>query len=262
MNGRPRFDPRTGWLRLTPDAVRAVAQLASTGADPEPSIVEELRAGGLVVDGGLHERLVPLGRCFASPLTRVALEQLAPAGSRVDGWIDDKIAVLLRSTGDAGQGGGEVVAIPRGMIALNLARLVELGPRSRVKVGASVEIDDGLLEALLSPGEGWTPEAIESMCRREDGILPEWLEILADLSNTPKRRWRVGAWWNSTEESPAARLLEVVEGEVGSFLLTHRREPGYRYRRVRLHPLSSTQMWRLLCALVPAPEQVETPLPH
>lgn len=257
MTGASRFDPHNGSLRLTRAAVRGIAAVAS-GTEPDEATHSELAAAGIVADGELHPRLVPLARCIGAPSVRLVVESAMLAPWALDAWIDESIAVLLRRRSDIG-GASDAVAVPRRMVALNLARLVELGPRERVKVGGPVDLDEGSVEALLGSADEWTRTAIESMLV-EDEILPEWLEVLSALSGQPKRRWRMGAWWNSAEESPAAKLLEIVEADVGSFLLTRHREPGRPYRRSRLHPLTSTQIWRLLCALVPAPDQVERPL--
>ena len=253
------FDPDRGRLSVTRRTLSAVARLASGPIESEVERMDELRAAGIVVDDALHPRLEPLGRCIASPFVRLVAEHSGARTWGVDAWLDDRLAALWRRPGVA-EGAGDVVVVPRGMTGLNLARLLELGPRRRVKVDGPLELDEGLVEALLSSDEPWTAAALESMLLEDDEVLPEWLEVLTDLSSHPKRRWRVGSWWNSAEESPAARSLEVVETDAGSFLLTRRRDPDRRYRRMRMDPLSSTQIWRLLCALVPSPEQIDRPL--
>lgn len=257
MNGT-RFDPHNGSLRLTPSAARGLADLVAEGGSVDDRVLDELRAGGLVVDGELHPRLVPVAACLATPLARLRVDHAVPTRWVADGWVDGTIAVLMRSSADASV--ADVIAVPRGMVALNLARAVRLGPRERVKVDEPAELDEALLEAILGSADGWSVGAIEPLLGRDDEIVPEWLEALSRLSNEPKRRWRMGTWWNSPEESPAARLMEVVESDSGSFLVTHRREPERRYRRARLHPLTSTQLWRLLCGLVPRAEEVDRPL--
>ena len=254
-----RFDPQNGTLRLTPIAARALAAVTSEAAEIDDAALQELNRAGIVVDGVVHPRLVAVGRCLAEPSARLRVDHAQPSPWTIDAWLDDKIAVLLRPVRGR-TASADVVAVPRGMVALNLARSVGLGPRQRVKVDQPVELDEGLMEALLGSGEGWSHAAIESMLAADDEVLPEWLEVLGRLSHEPKRRWRMGAWWNSAEESPAARLLEVVEADLGSFLVTHRRDPERRYRRVRLHPLTSSRLWRLLCGLVPSQEEVDRPL--
>lgn len=254
-----RFDPQSGSFRLSGGAARALADLASERADPDVDVMHEMRAGRLLEKDRLHPRLVAVGLCLASPLTRLRVDNVLPTSWAVEVWLDDKIAVVLRWPGEPATT-AEVVAVPRGMVALSLARLVALAPRERVKVDHPVDLDEGFLAALIGSSEGWTAAAIESMLIERDEVIPEWLELLSRLSNEPKRHWRVGAWWNSAVESPAARLLEVVEADVGSFLVSHHRDPSRRYRQARLHPLTSTQLWRLLCALVPAANEVDRPL--
>lgn len=253
------FDPGTGRLSVTGAHLGAIARLASDAGEPEGATVEELRGGGIVVGDALHPRLVRFARCVALPSARLTAEYSGARIWAIDAWLDDDLAVLWRRPA-ASDGAGDAVVAPRGMIGLKLAQLIELGPRPRVKVDDPLEVDEGLVEALLGADEAWRGAAIESMLLEGDEVLPEWLEVLTDLSGQPKRRWRMGAWWNSTEESPEARSLEVVEADPGSFLLTRRRDPDRRYRRLRLDPLTSTQIWRLLCALVPTREQIDRPL--
>lgn len=260
MTGASRFDAHNGALRLSTAALQAMAHLASDAQEADPTALDELRSGGILVDGALHPRLVPLARCVAVPLVRLTVHHAGAPGWSVEGWIDHKIAVLLRVSGVDPDGVADVVAVPSGMVPLNLAKVVDLGPRERVKVDGPVTFDEGLFEALMGSDDSWGPDAIEALLDEGDEVLPQWVEVLAALSNRPSRRWRMGAWWNSAAESPAARLLEVVESDIGSFLLTHRRDPDRRYRQVRLHPLTATQIWRLLCAFVPPAEQVDRPL--
>lgn len=253
-----RFDAANGRLAVTRDALDAIAALAS-GTELDPERLAELRAVGIVVDDELHPRLEALGRCVASPSVRLAAESAAERPWTMDAWLDERLAVMVRRSQTSGET-GHVAVVPRGMVALNLARSVDLGPRERVKVDGPLELDEGLVEAVLCSDTAWSATAIESSLREGDEILPGWAEVLAKLSAQPTRRWRMGAWWNSPEESPAARLLEVVEADAGSFLLTRRRDPNRRYPRMRMDPLTSTQIWRLLCALVPAREQIDRPL--
>lgn len=254
-----RFAPASGDLRLDRRCLDRVARLAA-GYEVPSEDLEELESGGIATSGVLDPRLVPLGRCLATPGVRLRVDHDGASNWQIEGWLDDRVTVLLRTSAGDGPDPGDVVALPRSMTAFRLGHVLKLGPRPRVKVIDPVEIDDGLLEALLVPGEGWTPAAIESLLAEDDEILPEWLEILAALAGRPRARWRAGVWWNASDESPAARLLEVVESDAGSFLVTRSRRADRPFRRARLHPLTATQIWRLLCALLPAADAVAEPL--
>ena len=255
-----RFDPASGDLRLDGRCLDRIARLAA-GYDVASDDLKDLERAGIAPSGVLDPRLVPLGRCLASPGVRLRVDHDGASSWHIEGWLDDKLTVLLRSAaGDEPSGPGDVVAVPRSMTAFRLAHVLKLGPRPRVKVTEPVEIDDGLLEALLVPGEGWTLAAIESLLPEGDEILPEWLEILGALADRPCARWRAGVWWNARDESPAARLLEVIESDAGSFLITRSRRPDRPFRRARLHPLTATHIWRLLCALLPPADAVDEPL--
>lgn len=253
------FDARSGMLRLDRSCLIGVAQLAA-GDHVEPSILDRLERGGVTISGTLAPRLVPLSRCLSRPLARVQLDHGGRSDWRIEGWSDERITVLLRSELSGAPEAGDIVVVPRAMTAFRLAHALKLGPRPRVKPSDPLEIDDGLLEALLVEGGGWTTGAIESLLDEGDQVLPEWLEVLTRLAGRPHSRWRAGAWWNSSDEKPAARLLEAVESGVGSFLVIRRREPDRPFRRARLYPLTATHIWRLLCALLPPVDAIAEPL--
>ena len=255
------FEPQEGRLQMTFPALAALpALLQQDLSSLDPPLAHELSDGGIVAEGALHPQLVPLARCVAAPDVRLRLERTSDPSFHTDGWLDDRLAVLFRV--QAGAAAGDVVAIPRGMVPYRLARLLELGPRPRPKVVDPVELDEGLVETLLAAGAGFTGSQIATLLGRDDEVIPEWMTILVTLSESRVSRWRVGAWWNTKEESPVARSLEVAESEAGSFLIVRRRRKGRRSRRAELYPLTSTQIWRLLCALVPSSAEVSEPLAH
>lgn len=255
-----RFEAQEGRLTLSVAGLGALPALVSGDASSlDMSVRDELERGGIITVGVLHDRLVPLARCVAVPRVRMTLDRVSGGAFHVDGWLDDRLAVLMRSVHGAET--GDVVAIPRGMVSFRLAALVGLGPRPRVKVTDPVEVDEALLEALVAAGPGLTATQIASLLQNSEDMIPEWLSLLSALSQHDVSRWRAGTWWNSTEEAPAARALEVVESEPGSFVVLPRPRSD-RFRRVALRPLTATQMWRLLCALIPSPQEVARPLDH
>lgn len=253
------FDPERGNLVLSRAALQALAQLGSEASvELEPEVKSELVEGGILKGDRLHERLVPLASCLSRPLAGLRFERASQQMSQVEGWIDERLAVLLHLASGAGE--GDVVAVPKGMVAFRVARLIELAPRPRLKVTEPVELDEALLETLLVGGAPLSAGQVGSLLGDGDEVIPEWLSLLTELSRGPVVRWRVGAWWNSPEESPRARWLEVVETDCGSFLVIRHRRDDRRYRRIRLYPLTSTQIWRLLCALLPTDEEIAGPL--
>lgn len=262
MNGESRFDPDTGHLALTPPALSALATAATDGLEGVGTeLLDELQAGSLLVGEGIHPRLVALARCVARSHARLVLDQYT-TNFQMQGWVDDRIAVLARASVARPLEAAEVVVVPRGMVPLRLAKLIGLGPRQRVKVSEPAELDQGLLETLLVGEEGLSAPQIQSLSGETDELIPEWLDVLAALSSGASTRWQAGTWWNSPEESPRARSLEVVEGAVGSFLVTHSRRPDSPFRRATLRPLTGTALWRLLCGLVPGEDDVAEPLRH
>ena len=253
------FDADSGRLRLDRPCLIGLARLAAA-EEAGPLILDRLERGGLTTGGTLDPRLLPMGRCLSRPLVRLQLDHGGHSAWRIEGWSDERVTVLVRSDPSGAEEAHEVVVVPRAMTAFRLAHALKLGPRPRLKPIDPLEIDDGLLEALLVEGDGWTAGAIESLLDPGDQVLPEWLEVLARLAGRPHARWRAGVWWNSSEESPAARLLEIVESEAGSFLVVRRRDADRSFRRARLYPLTATQIWRLLCALLPPVDAVVEPL--
>lgn len=253
---KTQFDAGTGTLSLTPSAIVALAQ-ATRGLDPlSVEARAELSSGGLLESGGLHRRLMPVAETIGRSLVRLRLDDLLSRGSGCEGWIDASLAVLVESNHPQRVAGNVVVA-PRAFVPATLARAVHLGPRTRSKVGEPLELDAGLLEALLTAGGALDADQIAGLL---DPGEPVWLETLAALSRGIRGRWRAGVWWNSSTEQPSARLIEIVDSDSGLFLVTTRPRGAMGTRRIELRPVSSRQVWRLLCALVPPADQVTEPL--
>ena len=251
------FDPKQGRLVMSRGALRGLA-LLDAGLDLDDEIVSELVEAGIVKEGRVHEGLSDLARCLSRPLVRLVAERMPRPAVQLEGWIDDRLAVLLHLP--PGESTGDVVAIPRGMTGFRLARLMELGPRSPHKVTGLVEIDAGLLEVLLLSGSSLEPDEVDRLLRPGDVPEPTWIESLAALSRTETTRWNAGVWWNAADEHPKARTLELVDSDAGMFLVTMAQRGMGAARRVELRPVTPSQAWRLLCALVPPGDQVSEPL--
>lgn len=250
------FDPVGGRLRLTRELLAEMCVLQGGG---EVANIDALGSAGLLQEDRLHPALVPLAETAARPLSRLTLDVSTKTPLHLDGWIGDRFAFLLAGP-SAASNVFETTFLSRSLLTAQLAKSVGLGPRPRAKVTDPVEIDQGLLEAVLSSGEPFTASQLERLVDPRDEVLPEWLEVLSALSARMKARWRVGVWWNSFEESPEARSLEMIDSEVGFLYVSHVGRGGRKYPRVRLRPLTPSQVWRLLCALVPGPEEVAEPL--
>lgn len=256
MNRDVGFDPVAGRLRLTRELLDAMCALRQGG---DPSKKAALAEAGLLSENSLHPRLVPVADTAAQPSTRLVLDVAGGTPLHCDGWIGDRFALVLVGSG-ATRSPLEATFLSRSLLTSQLARFVGLGPRPRPKVGDAVDIDAGLLGALLGSGEVLAPSQLELLVDPLDGLVPAWLEVLSILSKGARTRWRVGVWWNSFEETPAARSLEIVDSDAGMFLVSHVARGGRRFARVRLRPVTPSQIWRLLCALLPPPEEVATPL--
>jgi hypothetical protein len=218
----------------------------------------ELASGGLLDGEQLHPRLVSVARAIAQPSIRLHLEHTS-SGSSCEGWFTESLAVLI-TRDRVDDPVGTVSGLPRGLVPAALARIVRLGPRRRPKVTDPIEIDAGLVEALLSSGGAFTASQIEGLIDPSEELVAAWLEVLARMSEEVRARWRLGVWWNSPSERPTARLIEVVDTDGGPFLLTRRPRSSRGARRYELRPATSTQLWRLLCALLPLAEEVPEPL--
>lgn len=252
-----RFDPGQGRLVMSRGALRGLA-LVEAGLATDDEIGRELATAGIVKEGQIHEALTGLGRCVSRPLARLVVERLPRSTVQVEGWIDDRLAVLLRVPPQASE--GDIVAVPRGMTAFRIARLTRLGPRSPHKVGGRVEIDAGLLEVLLLSGSSLEPDEVERLLPPDDALEPAWIETLAALSRAGATRWNAGVWWNAVDERPKARTLELVDSGIGIFLVTVAPRGKRAARRIELRPVTPSQTWQLLCALIPPPGEVSEPL--
>lgn len=253
-----RFDPTTGMLTLSPRAVVSLAAAADDIDAVPDEARSELALGGLLKGEQLHPRLRPVAETLARPSIRLHLDYPS-SGRDCDGWFTASLAVFITRDRTDEQL-GTVSGLPLGLVPAALARLVRLGPRPRPKVTDPIELDAGLVEALLSPGGGFTASQIEALIEPSEEVMAAWLEVLAAMSEAIRGRWRLGLWWNSPSERPVARLIEVVDTDRGLFLLTRRPRGPRRTRRYELRPVSPTQVWRLLCALLPPAEEIAEPL--
>lgn len=259
MTAASSFDPDSGRLALTPGALNALRLAGASGLGALPiELRKEISAGSLTVDNDIHPRLVSLARCLARPHVRLVLDQTG-SDRQLQGWIDEQIAVLTRPSISHPASQADVVVVPRGMVPLRLANLIALGPRPRVKLNEPAELDRSLLETLLSGEETLSLAQVDALSSETDELIPEWTEVLAALSAGKSTRWLAGAWWNAPGESPKARSLEVVEGEVGSYLVLDATRRDGPFRRVRLRPLNASAIWRLLCGLVPSQDEIAEP---
>jgi len=257
--GENRFDPAAGTLTLGASGIAALAEAAGGMEVLSAPARSELASGGLLQEGDLHPRLVSIARALARPLVRLRLDQVASGGPDCDGWFDASLAVLITRS-RAKETPGTVAALPRALVPATIARAVGLGPRPRPKVVDPAEMDAGLVEVLLASGEAFDEDQVEGLVDPADDLDPAWIEVLTTLSRGIRARWRVGVWWNSAIEQPQARSLEIVDSDAGLLLITMRPRSPRGARRFELRPLSPTQVWRLLCALVPPPDQVSEPL--
>lgn len=255
MNQDLGFDPVTGRLRLTRQLLADMTAL-HTGQERPPRT--GLDSTGLVEGGALHPRLVPVADTVTNPYARLSLDLDARRRLHCEGWIGDRFALVL--VGETPTAPAfEATFLSRSLLTGQLGRLVALGPRPRTKVSDPVETDEGLLETLLAGGAPVSPSQVEMLIGAHDDIVPAWLDVLSTLSR-PSLRWRAGAWWNAPEESPQARLLEIIDSDAGMFLVSHVPRREHRYARVSLRPVTPSQVWRLLCGLLPRPEEIAAPL--
>ena len=250
------FDPVAGTLRLSR---ASLVDLCSVHGGQEVSGASGLSSAGLLHDGGVHPRLVPVVETAARPLVRMVLDVVSDSPVHCQGWVGEDRALLLvaRSALDQVY---EATFLARSLLSSQLARLVGLGPRPRPKVTDPIEVDLGLLEALVGGAEALAPSEVEMLLDAGDEVVPAWVEVLALLSGGAQARWRIGVWWNSHEESPAARSLEVIDSKAGLFVVSHLARGPRRFARVRLHPVTPTQVWRLLSVLIPTSDEVAEPL--
>ncbi|MFP5352111.1 MAG: hypothetical protein ACLGIB_06075 [Actinomycetota bacterium] len=254
-----RFESDQGRLVMSGRALQGLARLDSGSAEElDPEVGNELIEAGIVQGGRVHERLAALAGCLSRPSARLIVERMPRPSMRVEGWIDGRVAVLQHLPADATE--GDVVVVPRGMAAFRLARLLQLGPRPPHKVASHVQIDAGLLEVVLMAGSSLTAGEVERLLRKGDELEPAWIETLAALSRAEVARWSAGVWWNAAQERPKARTLELLDSEVGIFLVTLAPRGSHPTRRLELRPLTPSQLWRLLCAFVPPETEVSEPL--
>ncbi len=254
------FDPVGGSLRLSRETLARMRDVHA-GHEISEEAGAALRAAALLQGTVLHPRLVAVVETAARPLARLSLDVSRKTPLHCDGWVGQRFALLLTAA-SATHEVFDATFLSRSLLTAQVARFVDVGPRPRPKVADPIEIDQGLLEAVLGGGQPLTASQLEMLLDARDEVLPVWLEVLSTLSARPHKRWRAGVWWNSFQETPQARSLEILDSDAGLFFIGHAARADRRYRRVRLRPVTPSQVWRLLCALIPPPNDVAEPLSY
>jgi hypothetical protein len=253
------FDPVTGVLRLAPSSLRSLVSLHG-GSEMAPDETERLRGVGVIEGQHLEPRVARLAETVGRAWARLSFDLRGQTtGTHVEGWITPEAAALALGARAHGSSVADFILLPPGIVPLQLARLLRLGPRARPKVVEPVELDAALLEILLCSSKPFTLGHIDALTSGET-LIPPWKEVLEELSRGTRGRWRAGCWWNSATQSPQAREMEVVDSDAGSFLVTPKPPGAHTFARVQLRPVTPAAIWRLLCSLMPDVSEVDRPL--
>jgi hypothetical protein len=206
------FSPETGTLLAPREAVQALM------ADGD---VAGLEAAGAVQDGQLHPALEAARRAATGALCQMRLERGDRSGAV---WAaGDYAAIAVPRADDRWQ----LTAMPVLYLPDALAQLNDVGPRPRIEPAVTITLSPGELAAALAS--------------REYDAEPALAQTLSSL----REHWRIEARWAPSAESAGVRTLEVIDSDVGMWLVIPS-DPT-----VELWPTTPTMVFRLIAGLLP-----------
>lgn len=226
-------------------AVEALGRVA-VGDDLErvrgraPGAVGLLERLGVVVGGRVDPAVEVLAGVIGAPLVRVAVKIGAPAPAVAEGraWLGAGFGAYAWPGEDGLYELGP--GLPSGAPVF-VAGLVGLGPRPPSPVTGEVVVREEALRALRGGDRAAAGAAPDAVLAIADNLRSVW---------SAQARWMVG------QDRVARRGLRVLDaGDAG--LWEHRREGEL----ARLRPVRSREVWRELCALLPAEAELLASVP-
>lgn len=248
------FDAEAGIVRLPALAVEMLGRMAA-GEDAEvlgrraPDAMGLLERLGVVEGAELHPAVRELARAVAAPLVRMVVRVGRPAAAReARAWLDAGFAAYAdRVAGNL----YELVAGPPAAAPVFAAGLVGLGPRPLPRVQGEVVIADRAVRALL--GDPADPEAVLTAA----AVPAHWRAPLLALAASGRSTWSVQTRWMVAEGRVGRRSVGAVDGgDAGLWRYERRAVDGRDLAWMR--PVRAREVWRELCALLPAEEELLT----
>ena len=241
------FDRESGRLRLEGELFEALlAHLEPATEDrarPEPRLVDELRAAGVLDGDEPAAALLPALRAVFSP---VCLLRLTVADQQHavfhQGWCGGPTtALLLQTRGDL----HELLTLPTLLVPAFLASTTRIGPR-RTHAADPLTVDTQVLVDLL--------DLDDSVRRAAFATLAALAPVLADSVGTEEEGRGVWAWgvecvWPTPSGDTDVSAVQVVDSAAGTWQRADERT---------LVPSSGTALWRELVRLTPTDGELPT----
>jgi hypothetical protein len=188
----------------------------------------ELAAAGAVQGDRLHPRLELVRAAVEATRVELLIERGDRAGR---GWLGPAGGALVHPLPD---GRARLVALPPALLVDALVRLNDVGPRPRPPAE----------RISLAPGA-----LAEALATRTAPGQPALQAILSGL----REHWRVTARWEPAGGALGVRAVEVLDTDGGYWLVVPDSPT------VELWPATPTEVYRLLCQVMPLTSEVAEP---
>lgn len=241
-----RFDARSGRLRLDEPAARALLDWV-TGADAGPAVTE-LHDAGVIVAGRPHPALETGLKALNEPVCRLEVALRASTGERLSGsgWVAAEAAALLMDLPDDGM--RELITVHPTFLPAGLARVVRLGPRTRID-SEPLRLSSGDFDALLDGDPTTRARTADDVGGA--GVDPDTGAAVRELASGPWCRWRVDVSWSPAPGGPGERGLSVLDTPDAGLWWVDQADGS-----TVLWPCNPTAVWRGLTVLLPADEEL------
>lgn len=230
MSSPAELDPAVPDLRAP--ALLIAALLTRPGeqnAELSPEHEEILAAVGGFPGGSLHPRLAEVRRLVGETLVDIVLERGERQGRA---WLAPAVSVVVHPLAEAR---ARLFGVPTPLLLDALVRLNDVGPRPRYEPAVPIALDPGALAAVLA-----TRDAARARLGDETQAA-----ALRSIAGGLREHWRVATRWDPAEGAVAGRVLEVLDTDVGYWLVI---PDG---PTVELWPTTPTAVFRSLAQLFP-----------
>lgn len=235
------LDRETGRLRLEQELFGALvdhlAPEVEGDAAPDPALVEQLRAAGVLEGDEPAEVLVPALRAVLAPVCQLRLT-VADHDHAVfhQAWCGGATTALLLQTRRSLH---ELLTLPTTLLPAFLASTTRVGPR-RTRAAETVGVETQVLVDLLDLDDDVRRTAFAS--------LAQAAPALADAVGTQAVwGWGVECVWPTPHGDVDGSAIQVVDSAAGTWR---------RVDEVTLAPSSGTDLWRELLRLLPTDEEL------
>lgn len=233
----PVVDPATGSVALAPETLTVLRQYAADPAAAAPGADQQLdllARAGLIDANGVIGRLGDALATIVDPA--ICTVELHQSGKVMEGWVDSRLATLLLPP--ANDSRRTLKWVHPSLLPEALARLVDLGPRTRAVRAEPLQLSAAGLERLLE-GDAATAGEVLGASAPTSAVA-----AATSLGSSVRRRWRLCCAWSLEDGESGRTAIEVVDSDDGIWLLEGEKE------RLIAWPVTPTVIWRLIVRML------------